>query len=51
MDPVPDALLHRNLVAPGTEPGPLYLQPVTLTIRPQRRSELYIIIKKVKLSP
>jgi hypothetical protein len=28
----------ENVVAQGIEPGPLDLQPVTLTTRPQRRS-------------
>jgi hypothetical protein len=30
----------ENLVAPGIEPGPLDLQPGTLTTRPQTRSQL-----------
>jgi hypothetical protein len=29
---------EKNLVAPRIEPGPLDLQPGTLTTRPQRRS-------------
>jgi hypothetical protein len=40
MDSVPDPLLLRkNMVAPRIEPGPVNLQPRTLTTRPQRRSK------------
>jgi hypothetical protein len=39
MDTIPDLTTSRkNLVAPEIEPGPLDLQPGTLTTRPQRRS-------------
>jgi hypothetical protein len=43
VDPVPDPLLLRNLVAPGIEHGLLDLQPGTLTTRPQRRSTFFYI--------
>jgi hypothetical protein len=37
----------ENLVAPGIQPGPLDLQPRTLTTRPQRQSfRLWVIEKK-----
>jgi hypothetical protein len=44
VDPVPDHYFSENLVALGIEPGPLDLQPRTLTTRPQRRSNSKIII-------
>jgi hypothetical protein len=38
VDPVPNPLPLRKVVASGIEPGPLDLYPGTLTTRPQRRS-------------
>jgi hypothetical protein len=38
VDPVPDPLFIRILVASGIEPGPLDLKPGVMTTRPQRRT-------------
>jgi hypothetical protein len=40
VDPVPDSLLVKILVALRIEPGPLDLWTGTLTTRPQRRSNM-----------
>jgi hypothetical protein len=42
VDPVPDPVLLRKSGSAGIEPGPLDLQPGTLTTRSQRRSVLLI---------
>jgi hypothetical protein len=42
VDPVPDPLLPRKSGRAGTRnPGPLDLQPESLTTRPQRRSHTW----------
>jgi hypothetical protein len=37
----------ESLVAPGIEPGPLDLQPGTMTTRPQRQISWYIDVPKI----
>jgi hypothetical protein len=37
----PPELTPKNLIDPGIEPGPLDLQPGTLTTRPQRPLYIY----------
>jgi hypothetical protein len=44
VDPVPDPLLLRNVLALGIETGPLNLKLGTLTTRPQGRSLVLNII-------
>jgi hypothetical protein len=50
VDPVPDPLLLRSLVAPGIEPGPLDLYvTVICTILHIRKSHIRILYRNILL--